>query len=172
VLGIVGAFLLPPPAESSDEMPWRRLAQFVAAVLIGLMFVATRRWRACGRAPWASVAVASLVLAVLATFGYDYFTRAWSCRYDDRRMIVGPEYTEQARAHLQRDPGVSCERLIQDFAGRLDDVWVGEGIRRRHSILAALYVGAVALFTICLVTLVEAIARAERPRRATRARRR
>ncbi|MGH7388589.1 MAG: hypothetical protein ACREM3_03940 [Candidatus Rokuibacteriota bacterium] len=169
----MGTFVLPPPAALLDETPWRRLAQVVAAVLIGLMFVATRRWRARGRAPWAWLALASLVLAVLATFGYDYLTRAWSCRYDDRRVIVGADYTEQARAHRQRDPGASCERLIQDFAGRLDDVWVGEGIRRRHSVLAALYVGAVALFTICLVTVVEAIARAERPaRRAGGARRR
>jgi hypothetical protein len=165
VLGVVGTFVLPPPAESPDEIPWRRLAQFVAAVLIGLMFVAARRWRVRGLAPWAWLAGASLMLAVLATFGYDHLTRSWSCWVDDRRVIVGTEYTEQARAHRQRDPGASsCERLIQDFAWRLDDVWVAQGIHRRHSVLAALYVGAVALFTICLVAMVEAIALAERPR--------
>jgi hypothetical protein len=173
VLGIVGTFVLPPPAASPDEMPWRRLAQFVAAVLIGLMFVAARRWRGRGRARWAWLAGASLMLAVLATFGYDHLTRSWSCWVDDRRVIVGTEYTEQARAHRQRDPGASsCERLIQDFAGRVDDVWIAKDIRRRHSVLAALYVGAVALFTICVVALVEAIARAERTRPARGARRR
>lgn len=126
------------------------------------MFVATRRWRPRNRAPWAWVALASLVLAVLATFAYSHLARAWSCRYEDRRVIVGDEYTEQARLHRQRNPGASCERLIQDFAGHLDDVWVDDGMRRRHSALAGLYVTAIALFTVCLVAVVEAVARAER----------
>jgi hypothetical protein len=171
VLGIVGAFVLPPPGESPDETPWRRLAQFTAAVLIGLMFVAARRWGSRDPAPWASLAAASLVLAVLATFGYDHLTGRWSCRHDDRRVVVGREYTEQARAHRARDPGASCERLLQDFAGRVDEVWLADGIRRRRAVLAATYVGAVALYTICMVTLIEAVARAERPRRASGRRR-
>ena len=37
VLGIVGSFVLPPPVSGPGEPVWRRLAQFVAALLIVLM---------------------------------------------------------------------------------------------------------------------------------------
>lgn len=172
VLGIVGTFVLPPPVSMAGETPWRRLAQFVAAVLIALMFVATRRVRSRGSALWWWVALASLGLAVLAAFGYDHLTHAWSCLYDDDRVIVGEEYTAQGREHRQRDPGAPCETLIQDFAGRVEDIWVSHGIRRRQSMLAAVYVGAVALFTICMVAVVEAMAEVERTGRRIRGRRR
>lgn len=164
--------MLAPPVAMGREPPWWRLAQFVAAVLLALMFVAARRLRSRGPALWWWVALVSLGLALVAIFGYDHMTRAWSCLYDGSRVIVGSEYTSQGREQRQRDPDVTCERLIADFAGRTEDVWRGEGIRRRESILAAVYVGAVALFTICIVAVVEVIAVTSRPATARRPARR
>jgi hypothetical protein len=172
VLGTIGTVVLPPPMSIGGEPPWRRLAQFVAAVLLALMFVSARRTRGRGAGLWWWIAAASLVLAVLAAFGYDHLTGAWSCRYDDVRMVIGDEFTPQAREHFRQDSSATCERMIADFAGQVDDVWLPDGIRRRQSILAAAYVGAVALFTICIVAAVEAVARVERPGRPTPSRRR
>jgi hypothetical protein len=168
VLGIVGSFVLPPPVAVAGGTPWRRLAQFVAAVLIALMFVATRRIRSGGRALWWWVALSSLGLAVLTVFWYDHLTRAWTCAYDDDRVIVGTEYTAQGREHRRQDPGAGCETLIQDFAGRVEDIWVSDGIRLRQSAMATVYVGAVALFTICMVGVVAAISEVEGTSRSSR----
>ena len=132
------------------------------------MFVATRRLRSRRRAPWWAGGLISLVLAVLVTFGYNHLTGAWTCRYDDQVVIVGVEYTAQARDHRQRELGASCETLIRDFAGRSEDIWIGEGINRRRSLLAALYLGAVALFTVSIVAVVEAITAVERTGRPAR----
>ena len=162
MLGIVGTFVLPPPVSIPGEPLWRRLAQFVAAVLIALMFVATRRVRSRGRALWWWIALASLGLAVLAAFGYDHLTRAWSCLYDGSRVIVGDEYTSQGREYRRQDSSTACETLIQDFAGHVEDIWQSRGIRRRQSMLVAVYVSAVALFTICIVAVVEAIGQVDR----------
>jgi len=162
VLGIVGSFVLPPPVSGPGAPVWSRLAQLVAALLIALMFVATRRTRRGGTAVWPWVALASLGLAVGTAVGYDHLTRAWSCVYDGSRVVVGDEYTDKGREHRGKDPDAACETVIQDFAGRVDDIWQAEGIRRRQSILAAVYVGAVALFTICIVAVVEAIAQVDR----------
>jgi hypothetical protein len=170
VLGIVGSFVLPPPVSIAGEPLWRRLAQFVAAVLIALMFVATRRVRSRGRALWWWVALAGLGLAVLGAFGYDHLTRAWSCSYDGSRVIVGDEYTQQGREQRRQDPSAACETLIQNFAGHIEDIWLSDGIRRRQSILAAVYVGAVALFTICIVAVVEAMAQVDRTGRQIKGR--
>ena len=171
VLGIVGSFVLPPPVSGPGEPVWSRLAQLVAALLIALMFVATRRARRRGRVRWPWVALASLALAVSTAVGYDHLTRTWSCVYDGSRVIVGDEYTDKGREYRGQDPGAACETVIQDFAGRVDDIWQAEGIRRRQSVLAAVYVGAVALFTICIVAVVEAIAQVDPADTRVRARR-
>lgn len=162
VLGLVGSVVLPPPVSGPGEPVWSRLAQLVAALLIALMFVATRRARRTGGPLWPWVALASLGLAVFSAVGYAHLTRTWSCVYDGSRVVVGDEYTAKGREHRGQDPDAACETVIQDFAGRVDDIWQAEGIRRRQSILAAVYVGAVALFTICIVAVVEAIAQVDR----------
>jgi len=172
VLGAIGTVVLPPPVSIGEDRPWRRLAQFVAAALLALMFVVARRTSARGPRLWWGIAAGSLVLAVLGAFGYDHLTEAWSCRYDDVRVVIGDELMPQAREHARQDPGATCERMLEDFAGQVDDVWRADGIRQRQSILAAAYVGTVALFTICIVAAVEAVSRVERPRRAAPSRRR
>jgi hypothetical protein len=72
ILSVIGSFLVPPPAgvTGGDGKVWLRLAQFVMAVLLGVMTVVTykqRQRKFAGR--WAAAAVAFLILAVGAFFG-------------------------------------------------------------------------------------------------------
>jgi hypothetical protein len=162
LLGVVSTAVLPPAVAGPDETPWRRLAQVMTAILIGLMFVAAARRPAKGPRFWSSVSIVLTMLTLTATLAYFHFSNSWTCHYDDRRMVVGSELTSRGLAHRQRHPDVSCTTVIEDFAGNLEDVWVKDGLIQRHSILGALYIACIGLVTMTLVSVVQAAVDAQR----------
>lgn len=158
--GIVGAFLLPPPAGvwGRDDKTWLRLGQFIVAVILGLEILAARRWnRPRDAIWWGGVALVALALGVGAFFRYQELTLAWTAHYAGARVVTGSEFTAQGRAYTTVNPGLSTSELIFDFAGRTDEVWTRESIDRRRLALAAHYVACLPLFTICLLAVVQAM---------------
>lgn len=158
--GILGGFLLPPPVgiAASDEKMWLRLGQFILAVVLGLVFFAARRWSQPRHAlRWSGVALLFLAVAVTAFFRYQQLILAWTGRYVGEKAVLGSVYTPQGDAYVQKNPGISCEDLIFDFAGKTEDIWTRESINRRRLILAGTYIACLPLFTICLIAVVQAI---------------
>ncbi len=158
--GIFGGFLLPPPVGilASDEKVWLRLGQFIVGVLVGLVFLATRRWKQPRHSlKWGASALLFLVFAVAAFFLYQQLTLGWTGIYAKERVVVGSVFTPQGNAYTKANPDVSRDALIDDFTGVTENIWTRESINQRRLILAATYVGCLPLFTICLMSVVQAI---------------
>src|ERR1043165_4681171 len=96
ILGIVGGFLLPPPigADEQQNQIWLKLAQFVAAASVGLVFILARRWSRKKHAKWWWLAAAlSLVISIGTFFGYQHLTYKSTCMYRGKVLVMGSEYT-------------------------------------------------------------------------------
>jgi hypothetical protein len=159
--GILGGFLLPPPVGilASEEKLWLRLGQFIVAVVLGLVFFASRRWHQARHALWWSgVALLSLALALAMFFRYQQLTLAWTATYAGQKVVAGSVLTPAGQAELRENPGLSSDDLIMDFAGRTTDIWTPDSINHRRLVLAASYVSCLPLFTVCLIAVVQAIA--------------
>jgi hypothetical protein len=158
--GILGGFLLPPPVgvTAGDEKIWLRLGQFIIAIVLGLVFLAARRWNQSRYSlRWGAAALVFLLLAVGAFFRYQQLTLAWTGTYAGDQVVIGSEFTEQGRAYASQNPKMSTEELIFNFAGKTEDIWTRESINRRRLLLAATYVSCLPLFTICLMSVVQAV---------------
>ena len=158
--GILGGFLLPPPVgvSAADEKIWLRLGQFILAVILGLVFFAARRWRLPRHAlRWCAAALLFLVLAVGAFFRYQQLTLAWTGNYAGLKVVIGSAYTSQGKSYAEKNPKISRDDLIFDFAGKTEDIWTRDSIDRRRLLLAATYVSCLPLFTICLIAVVQAV---------------
>src|SRR5882672_4711748 len=158
--GILGGFLLPPPVgvSAEDEKIWLRLGQFIIAVVLGLVFFAARRWSQRRHALWwGGGALVFLIIAVAVFFRYQQLTLAWTGHYVGQKVVIGSVYGPQGLSYTQKNPMISCDELIFEFAGATENIWTRESINRRRLILAATYVSCLPLFTICLISVVQSI---------------
>lgn len=159
--GILAGFLLPPPVGvlASEDKVWLRFGQFIVAVVLGLVFLATRRWKQPRHSfRWGAVALLFLALAVAAFFLYQKLTLAWTGIYDHReKVVVGSVFTPQGLSYTKENPKISRDDLIDDFSGVTENIWTRDSINRRRLILAATYESCLPLFTICLIAVVQAV---------------
>jgi uncharacterized membrane protein YhaH (DUF805 family) len=160
VMGIMSSFLLPPPVSVSkdDEKIWLRLAQFVIAVLIGLLFVAARRWNKRRHVRWwATSAAVMFLLSILLFVFYQYLSLSLTCKYYSQTIVIGSSYTTQGANYAQKNPGISCEKLLKDFTGQAEDVWTKESVTRNRVTLAVAYIGSIPFFVACIMGVVQAL---------------
>jgi hypothetical protein len=160
VLGILGGFLLPPPAgaDAGEGDSLLRLAQFVATIVIGLILIAAHRWRLRRHAwRWATVSGLTLLLGIGSFLSYHHLAGKWTTAYLDDRVVVGSVFTEPGARHADAHPELTSSDLVFEFAGRTENIWTAESIRQRRSVLAGLYLGNVPLFTVCLMAMVQAL---------------
>jgi hypothetical protein len=159
VLGIVAGFLLPPPVGAEGEgKVWVRFAQFVVTVIVGLVLLAALRWqRKKDTWAWAAVSAATLILATGTFFGYQFCVAHWTARYDGSRVVVGAEQTALGREYQEQHPERTREEVVMDVAGEVTRLWTRGSIDRRRLALAALYVLAMPLFTVCIIATVQAV---------------
>jgi hypothetical protein len=158
--GILGGFLLPPPVgiSAKDDKIWLRFGQFIVAVVLGLVFLAARRWTQPRHAlRWGGVALLFLILSVAAFFRYQQLTLAWTANYAGDRLVIGSVFTSQGQSYSEKNPKISCDDLVFDFAGKTEEIWTRESLNRRRLILAATYVSCLPLFTVCLIAVVQAV---------------
>ncbi len=160
VVGIIGGFVLPPPIGLSreDEKIWQRLGVFVVTVLVGLLFIAARRWNKSRHfRGWAIAAGVWLLLAVVAFLGYQALLSSRTCAYGSQRLVIGNVYTPQGRAYAQKNSGISCHDLLEDFAGKADDIWTTDSINSSRMTMAEIYITCLPLFAICLMSILQAV---------------
>jgi hypothetical protein len=160
IFGIAGTFVLPPPgwATNAGDKPLVNLAQFVVSVLAGLILIFVHRWqRKKDLARWAVIAIGSLVLTLAAYFSYQHFLDTRTCNYFDQSMVIGAVYTQQAQDYVRETVNSSCSTLLEDFAGRAEDVWTRESINHSRYILALSYILIMPLLTVCVIAVVQAL---------------
>ena len=158
--GILGGFLMPPPIgiSAGDEKIWLRLGQFIIAVVLGLVFLAARRWgRQQYSLRWGGAALLFLVIAIAAFFRYQQLTLDWTGTYIGDKVVIGSELTPQGRNYISENPKLSNDELIFKFAGKTEQIWTRDSINHRRLLLAATYVSCLPLFTICLMSVVQAV---------------
>jgi len=172
--GILGSFLLAPPVGglTKEAKIWLRLGQFIVAVLLGLVFLAARRWRQPRHAFWwGGVSLLCLFAAVGAFFRYQQLTLAWTGNYAGDRIVVGSALTPHGRSYMQANPEVSRDQILMDVAGATEAIWTADSINSRRLALAATYISCLPLFTLCLMAVVQAVQCGGESIRARRARR-
>jgi hypothetical protein len=72
-------------------------------------------------------------------------------------IIGGDSYTAHGREYHEQNPHLPPERLVMDFAGQVEKIWTRESLVQRRLLLAGLYVLAMPIFTISLMSIVQAI---------------
>lgn len=161
VSGIVGSFLLPPPIGvlKDEHKLWLRFAQFVIAILVGLLFITKRKWNKKQHVKWWwIISAAALLLSVISFTGYQYLLYSWTCNYNKQRIVIGSEYTPQGVYYVKQNPqGITCDELVADFAGKVEEIWTKKSINRSRLILAGTYMSCMPLFTVCLMAVLHAI---------------
>jgi hypothetical protein len=152
-------FLLPPPgASSQDNHVWLRFAQLVITVVIGFILLASLRWSQKEHAAWwAGVSLLFLLLSAGVFFVYQTCAARWSATYNGQSVLIGDTLTSFGREYRQEKPELSNEQLVMDVSGQIEKIWTKESLESRRSRLAALYVVAMPLFTICILSIVQAL---------------
>jgi hypothetical protein len=158
IMGIIGTFWLPPPVSPADPTDNDLFfARFVATIIVGLMIVLAWQWgkkRFVWR--WWLIALLALILSVVAFLAYKKYRNDWTCLNGSEVVVTGT-LTAQAQKNLS-DPKCSstCSDLIKCL-GTPDDVWTKESTDSRRLYLTILYVGALPLFIIAFISVVQAI---------------
>ena len=160
LFGIVGSFVLPPPGwvSSGGEKPLVNLAQFLVTVLAGLILIFVHKWqRKKDLTRWALIAIGSLILLLAAYFSYQHFLDTRTCKYFENSLVIGSVYTQQAQDYVRGAVNSSCSTLLEDFAGKADDVWTQDSINRSRYILALSYILMMPLLVVCVIAVVQSV---------------
>ena len=135
-----------------------RLAQFIVAVLVGLIFLLVQNWSKKKHVRrWVFLTVACLVCSVAAFFAYQHYLDSRTCEYAQQTLVIGTHYTAHALTYVKENPNLGCTTLLEDFGGQAADIWTKDSIDASRYLLAALYVLNLPLFTLCIISLVQAL---------------
>jgi predicted membrane channel-forming protein YqfA (hemolysin III family) len=159
-LTLIGGFLLPPAIglTKEDSDAWRRFGAFILTVTVGLLFLASRRWKTKPfGVKWTVASVIFLLLAATSFVEYQWLSDERTCLYQGQKVVIGTQYTIQGLHHVQANPGISCVTLFEDFTGKADDIWTTNSINHSRILLGTTYIVALPLFAMCVVALVQAI---------------
>lgn len=165
ICGIIAGFLLPPNfvgrivGETITVENLSRLVQLIVALLIGVVFVVTRRSKRSGQF-WAVSAVVTLILALGAFFLYLSLLESWTCRYAGTRIVTGSDLTPHGTAYLKANSQGSCETWVYDHAGEVEAIWTAGSIWHHEMGLLLVYIVSVPLFAFCIMSLLQAVAEA------------
>ena len=71
--------------------------------------------------------------------------------------MIGTSYSEHALSYIKENPNATCTSLLEDFAGKAEDIWTGDSINKSRYILAGTYVLNLPLFIVCIIGVVQAL---------------
>ena len=160
IVGIVGSFVIAPPGgvASGGNTTLINFSKFIVAALAGLILILVHKWNQRKHlARWTLLAVCSLVLSVLAYFAYQHFLDTRTCKYFDQLAVIGDTYTQIGQNYLRETPNASCSTLLEDFAGKAEDVWTQDSINRSRYVLGLAYISCIPLFTVCIIAVVQSL---------------
>jgi hypothetical protein len=160
IMSTIGGFLLPPPAgfTGPNDASWPKLAQFVVTVFTASLIVIGRKLnRKRHSVLWLSVSVSTLIVAMGGLFAYRYLTGIMTCPYYGEIRIVGSELTADAASFLKDQGQMSCETLLKNFTGEVEEVWTRASLVRAELLLGATYISVVPFLAICAIATLQAI---------------
>jgi hypothetical protein len=154
----IGTFLPQPPLTSITAPPDRALryfAQFVGAVLLGVIYILCLRWsRKEHVRRWVLITAVGLILTVSAFFGERAAREAWTCNYAGRVITIGGRLTKDAVLYRAGRP-LDCKDLLAFYGGEPSRVW--EGAELRYFWLSALMLTVWLGASICIMSVSQAV---------------
>ncbi|MEP6664395.1 MAG: hypothetical protein ABJC04_12110 [Verrucomicrobiota bacterium] len=157
--GVLAGFLLPPPVGTAAESRvYVRFAQFVITLVIGFVLLAALRWKSPKNIfRWAATSAVFLLLGSAMFFGYQLFAARWTAEYNSQHVVIGGTYTSFGHDYHRENPNLSPSDLVMDVAGATEKIWTQESLTQRRLLLAAMYVLAMPLFTVAVMSLLQAM---------------
>ena len=159
-LNLILGFMLTPPVSNPETLQHQgflRFGQFFIAAVLGLMFVATQRWKQKRYLKrWVWVAVISLILSTALFFTYQDLSNDWVCHWEGAAIVMGDRYTEVGENNAKRYGHSGCDQL-SDFRGNAERIWTSDTLRYRRRLLAAMFLLSLPMLTICLISVAQAI---------------
>jgi outer membrane protein OmpA-like peptidoglycan-associated protein len=145
VVSLFGGFLrrIAPP-EGGHAKGWT----FFASLLAGLAFLSVKLLAKLPAAlPLAASIVGAILIlllgVVLSWVYWESFNEKTIVYGPPNRVIVGNDYTPEARGFLAEHQGWPRGEVLAAFQGRVGDVWTAESLRRARRTLALEYAIAV-----------------------------
>ena len=159
VIGVIAGFLVPPPVGTPDEgKVWVHFAQFAITIVIGLVLLAALRWNRGKHAfVWGGVSLMFLILGTAMFFNYQLFAERWTAQYNLQRVVIGSVFTPFGQDYHNQNPQFTRAQLVMDAGGQMEKIWTRESIEQRRIALAAMYVLAMPLFAVCIMSIVQAV---------------
>jgi len=169
ICGVIGLFLVNPPElwEGAGPDPSLRFAQFLAAILSGLVLIAAVKWhRRKHLKLWIGVTVASTAIGAPLFFFYQFAHASWTCSYVQGKApkVVGIHLSAPAEKYMQETPGRSCDELVQAFTGKTQQIWPASEIMLRYIVLVLVFTAITLFFATAMIGLVQSIRTANNAR--------
>lgn len=167
IVAIVGGFIEPVGTSDEERRLLQRFAPVAVALLVGIVFLVARRLSSSKfQMLWVAATIINVVLFVTAFFFYTNYVYTRTCEFDNNRMLIGTRYTPHTIKYLEANQGISCARLLDNFAGRPDDIWTAESINESRRFRDRSYFSVITLFALAFLTLGQALAIAAKKKRS------
>lgn len=158
----VGTFAPQPPPSDLTAPPdeaLKHFAQFLGAVLIGILAALCHRFQErIHLRPW-MVATAIMAALLLGTFLGERAVRSdWTCRFAGKEMTIGAELTDDARAYRAKRGGeVTCSQLLADYGGDAFQIWHRADAERHYLWLSELLIAIWLCAAACIVCVTQVV---------------
>lgn len=157
---VIGGFWREPLATTPHTTTQLGLfGQFFLTLSVGLIAIPAYRFRQRRHTQrWVMVAVTLVLLTPVAYFLYDWFAATWTCPYAGTRVIVGSDtaLTAHAKEYKANNPDLTCDQIVWNHAGNVEEIWTKESIETRRLILGFLYVVLLPLFAGSMISVIQA----------------
>lgn len=162
IVSLVGGFLEPAGATQEERSVLLRFAPVVVTFVTGLVFLIAQKLDGKKHAAlWAIGTVVAFALFIIAFFTYRNYIYTRTCDYDGERVIIGTSYTPRGTGYVSNHHGITCEKLLEDFAGQAGDIWTKASINQSRGLRDFTYISCVALFAISFLSLGQALRNSE-----------
>jgi hypothetical protein len=158
----IGTFVPEPPLTTLTAPPdvaLKRFAQFLGAVVLGVLLVLCRKWQQREHVKaWIVVTAVMATLTLGAFFGERAARSAWTCGYAGRTITIGTRLTSDAQAYSSKLGGeATCDRLLADYGGDAFQVWHREDSERHYLLLSVLMIAIWLGSASCIISVTQAL---------------
>lgn len=156
----VSGIITPPDSVERLNMTGqvKAFAVLIIAVVVGVFFFFASKWRFKKNArSWLITTIIFLALTIGSFFYYQSLKISRMCFYAGELVAIGNVYTPKGEDYTAKNSDISCETLLFDFAGKADNIWTAESINSSRLLLMEVYVFAVILLSICIMSVIQLI---------------
>lgn len=159
-----GQFLLKiaPPTESNTSFSIGVSSFILLGVLLLVASVTKKRQSKRMKHKWIIVSVFLLIMGAVAGYVYktnmDKYTLIIPVENSDLKLIIGKEFTADARKYAEENPG-SLKELVMSFGlENIDEIWTRESRRKTDLMLNINYTLFVLFICSAIFCIIEGLA--------------